>query len=203
MNERLNYWNNMINTYDLDSLAKDLNSSWDPISKKYTQYHEIPANILNHLKDKISSVLDFGCGLGRNLEYLTTTFPYANVLGYDIPSMINKYKQLSMPYEVTDDWSYIEGLKLDLIYSCTVLQHLDTSEMINFLNYASTSAKYLYLHTRCYNDVGRDWHNATGGTNIASLFHPTKFEILECSIDINKIKSLEDETHYDILYKIK
>lgn len=202
MNDRLNYWNNMINTYDLDTLAKDLNASWDPISKKYTKHHEIPINILNHLKDKVSSVLDFGCGLGRNLQYLTTTFPYANVLGYDIPSMINKYKQLSMPYEVTDDWSYIEGLKPDLIYSCTVLQHLDLTELVKFLNFAAMNAKYVYLHTRCYNDVARDWRNARGGINVASLFQH-KFEIVECSIDINKITSLQDETHYDILYRTK
>lgn len=202
---RLEYWKNFIKTSDLDVLAKDLNFYWDPIKKKYSSYHEIEPNIIDVLKKEtdISSlkVLDYGCGLGRNLDYLKSNFK--SILGYDLQEMIEKGKVLDLSTPVTFDWDQVQSFSPDLVFDCTVFQHLDASLLVEKLIDISKTASYLYSHTRVYNDTTRDFANKTKGVNLFCLIYSLGvFKPIISTIDFNDAINKQDETHYSILYKI-
>lgn len=202
-NPRLEYWNNMIESYDLDSLAADLNSSWDPNLKTYRDFHGIHLNILNCLPPlNTLNVLDFGCGLGRNLKWLNNNFK--STVGYDLPAMIRKINTLNIGIETTDRWNIDLLSKVDLVYECTVFQHLDVDLLISHLLDIAKGGRMLYSHTRTYNDTQRDFRNRQGGVNIAKLIDSLAiFDVVKCSTDIERMMQVNDETHYDILYKSK
>jgi SAM-dependent methyltransferase len=202
-NTRLEYWNNMIESYDLDSLAADLNSSWDPNLKSYRNFHGINADILPYLSPTANlRVLDFGCGLGRNLRWLNGNFKLA--IGYDLPAMIKKINTLNIGIETTDQWNKDLLSRVDIVYECTVFQHLDIELLVKHLTDIADKGLMLYSHTRTYNDTTRDFKNRQGGFNIAKLINILDiFDVVKCSTDIEKMMSIEDETHYDVLYKAK
>jgi trans-aconitate methyltransferase len=202
---RLQYWKHFIETSDIDVLAKDLNFYWDPIAKRYTSYHKIEDKLLNELKKQVDlkglKVLDYGCGLGRNLQYLKDTFN--SVLGYDLDEMIKKGRELDLPVETTSDWNRVKSFSADLIFDCTVFQHMDINILIEKLISLSTISSYLYSHTRVYNDTNRDFRNARKGINLFSLIYSLNvFKPIACTIDYNDALNKQDETHYSVIYKI-
>lgn len=74
-----------------------------------------------------ATAIDFGCGLGRNGGMLKSRF--ARVVGYDIPEMIAKYREVypdGGPYDAT--YSNMEELvvaeKVNMIYDSVVFQHI-------------------------------------------------------------------------------
>lgn len=74
-----------------------------------------------------ATAVDFGCGLGRNGTMLKERF--SRVVGYDIPEMIGKYREIHAdggPYDAT--YSSIEELvaaeTVDLVYDSVVFQHI-------------------------------------------------------------------------------
>lgn len=198
---RLDYWKNFIRSSDLDSLAADLNSSWDRISKKYNSFTPLQDSIISNINENLKdlTVLDFGCGLGRNIENLSNTF--GKVIGYDLPEMVERFKQLhGEAYTVFGNWNEILEHKIDIIFDCTVFQHLDIELLYHHLS--SSTAKYIYSHTRCYNDTGRDFRFGVGGVNLNNfIISNTRYKNFIVDKDItSNILNRMDETHYDILY---
>jgi hypothetical protein len=75
------------------------------------------------LPESIGSVLDFGCGLGRNFPYLTTVA--ARVVGFDLPEMIARVRDLAPGAVVlSSDWDAVRAMPFDLIFGSLVLQHV-------------------------------------------------------------------------------
>jgi trans-aconitate methyltransferase len=80
-----------------------------------------------NLTSERATAIDFGCGLGRNGSMLKSRF--ARVVGYDIPEMIGKYREVHAdggPYDAT--YSNIEELAaaetVSLVYDSVVFQHI-------------------------------------------------------------------------------
>ena len=102
----------------------------------------------------LSSVLDFGCGLGRNFPYLAGI---ANrVTGFDLPPMVARCRALPAVAGVTlaDDWDAIRRERFDLVFASLVLQHLDTASIRRHLADFSRMAPLTYLLTRADSDSG-------------------------------------------------
>jgi hypothetical protein len=92
----------------------------------------------------------------------------------------------------------------DLIYECTVFQHMPPQEVLFRLMQMKFITKYIYMTTRCYNDMFRDFKNETGGVNILKLVDSLNcFELIDISIEKEKALSLMDETHYSMLLRVK
>lgn len=200
------YWNEFPKQ-DLNKVAQDLNPSWDETLQKYTNYTEIKKTSLDILKSNttLTKVLDFGAGMGRNLSYLQSIAKY--VFAFDTEVMIsnlentsnNKYDFKTFNFEDLNKYA-----PFDLIYECTVFQHMPPQEVLYRLMQMKFLTKYIYMTTRCYNDMFRNFKNSTGGVNILKLIDSLNcFEIVDVSIDKENASLLMDETHYSMLLKVK
>lgn len=120
----------------------------------------------------LSSVLDFGCGLGRNFPFLVGIAH--RVTGFDLPPMIARCRKLPALAGVTlsDDWNAINEERFDLIFASLVLQHLDTVSIQRHLADFARMAPLTYLLTRADSD--------SGDQVLDILAHLDKFETSEC-----------------------
>jgi SAM-dependent methyltransferase len=104
------------------------------------------------LPGSIHSVLDFGCGLGRDFPYLTSIA--REVVGFDLPPMIERCRTLSpRPAALlTSDWEEASRRRYDLIAATLVLQHVETAACRAYLEDFARLAPVTYLLTRVRSD---------------------------------------------------
>lgn len=115
--------------------------------KPFTPYVptiRLPANI--------TSVLDFGCGLGRNFPYLRTIA--RSVSGFDLPPMIERCRALAAEPvdQLFDDWNDVRTRRFDLIFAALVLQHIEPSACRSYLADFARMAPAVYILTRSTSD---------------------------------------------------
>jgi SAM-dependent methyltransferase len=106
------------------------------------------------LPEPIDTVLDFGCGLGRNFPYLKTIA--RRVVGFDLPPMIARCRTLA-PVAVdtlVDDWNAMRTARVDLVFASLVLQHIETPQVARYLDDFARMAPVVYLLTRTNTDFG-------------------------------------------------
>jgi len=202
LNYQKDYWKNFAATSEENVLAKDLNNSWNAETGEYSSHTEIPKEYINYLSDKISfdKVLDFGVGFGRNQKYLKSIFK--EVHGFDLPEMISRYKNKADKQDVLlDDFNQINN-DYSLLYETTVFQYMPPQEALAYLMNLALRCKYYFSWTRSYNDFLRNFKMQMGGLNMHHLIRSTNFwQPIMWSDD--KMDSLNDETHYFVLYKSK
>ena len=106
------------------------------------------------LPARIDSVLDFGCGLGRNFPYLKTIA--SRVEAFDLPAMIDRCRALATERvnDLISDWNDGRTRRYDLVFASLVLQHIDTGECRRYLADFARMAPYVYLLTRTRTDFG-------------------------------------------------
>lgn len=111
-----------------------------------------------------SCILDFGCGVGRNMDYLLRhAAPGAEIVGYDFQNMT----KLAKEYLGSERWEHaiwmnpplenMDGFKFDLIIATIVLQHIPPdllTETMAFLSKHLTKSGKLFVHSRGYIDKG-------------------------------------------------
>ena len=120
---------------------------------------------------ELGSVLDFGCGLGRNLLPLTKVFRHVD--GYDLPAMIQRLKDDEVDVcdstrFLSSEWSVVKKRRYDLIVSEVVFQHIYEMVLIPYLHDIAAMSPYLWVLTRSWND---DHHkNNTKIINDTGLF---------------------------------
>jgi hypothetical protein len=102
----------------------------------------------------LESVIDFGCGLGRNFSYLKTIA--SRVEGYDLPPMIERCRVLAAEQvsDLTSDWADTRTRRYALVFASLVLQHIDTNECRRYLADFARMAPHVYLLTRTKTDFG-------------------------------------------------
>lgn len=101
----------------------------------------------------VESVLDFGCGLGRNFPYLKLIA--RRVEGFDLPPMIERCRDSGLPVmALSSDWAEVQERRYDLVFASLVLQHIETELSANFLADFAIMAPHVYLLTRARSDFG-------------------------------------------------
>lgn len=147
--------------------------------------------------DNMHSILDFGCGVGRNISYLIEKTKNAQIYGYDFENMI----QLAKEYLGQDKWNRVKWItppidnlrayKLDLIIASLTFQHIPESGLRVILAILRDSLKsdgILYVHSRGWMD---DAHK-----NVWKI-------LLDYFIPISENFNPEDgsETHQALIFK--
>lgn len=143
------------------------------------------------------SVLDFGCGLGRNFSILNSR--YKTVDAFDLPNMLKM-----MPIDVktsvnlvSDEWNIIREKKYNCIHACLVLQHIDEKYLREYLNDFVKMSEFLIIASRSYLD-----------DNYKNIFSILKeFYNVEVLSDVTEEKCLnakvEEHLHFNALLRRK
>jgi SAM-dependent methyltransferase len=109
-------------------------------------------DVMKHLKHK-GSILDFGCGAGRNLKYLINH--YNNVYGYDYPNMLKLVSRETKDAENLILLNSLDSVLLrtyDEILFSLVLQHIHPNELRAILSEITSHASRFIIHSRTWVD---------------------------------------------------
>ena len=161
------------------------------------------------LSESIESVLDFGCGLGRNFPYLKTIA--SRVEGFDLPQMIERCRTLGMEpvSRLSSDWSDVRTRRYDLIFASLVLQHIDTDECRRYLADFAAMAPHVYLLTRTRSDFGAVMlelvaeSGLRAATSCRIVDHDQATHQLRVIADrtFDEARESTDDLHYEVLLR--
>ena len=109
------------------------------------------------------TVLDFGCGVGRNIFDFSQKIPIWKFYGYDNPQMVIKANEYSRQrfnmqvcdysnLELTSDWEVLKTMKFDWIYATLVFQHIYEDDLNIYLQDIRQMTKKLIVSGRRFND---------------------------------------------------
>lgn len=128
---------------------------------------EVDPDVLEYLrqldKNTPMSILDFGCGVGRNAIPIAQEFPSWNIYAYDNDGMLEHMKNFSerkynTPIDqiknliIYDNWDVIKTQKFDYVYATLVFQHIPPQHLITYIEDIKNIAKNLIVCGRRYND---------------------------------------------------
>lgn len=152
--------------YSADQCA-DLNITGHKVNNVYVSSFLFP---LIGVKENELSVLDFGCGVGRNTFGMADYSEKWKVMGYDSEGMVSKtpavaeavykkpmgdFKNLSFE----SDWSKVCENKFDCILCCLVLQHIHPHFIEVYINDFKRISKNLIVQGRRLNDFEKSTWN--------------------------------------------
>lgn len=135
----------------------------------------------------VRSVLDFGCGVGRNFPYLKSIADH--VVGFDVEPMIARCRELATePVDLlSSNWGEISRQRFDLVFASLVLQHVDTDSVRAYLVDFAKMAPAIYLLTRLQSDFGA---NVLGLVADSGLFAVTECAEVEHDPITNELRQI-------------
>ncbi len=156
------HWLAVARDSEADDLRESILSGYKT-GKPFTPY--VPTL---QFPSQLSSVLDFGCGIGRNFPFLKSIA--SNVVGFDLPPMIERCRALATTpvAELTARWEEIIVRRFNLIFAALVLQHLEPETCGAYLRDFARVSPILYLLTRAGDDFGSSVLRTVAETG---LFH--------------------------------
>jgi SAM-dependent methyltransferase len=153
----LDDWLAVARADDLDDVRERILTGYKD-GKPFTPYvPTIP------LPAPLHRVLDFGCGLGRNVPYLRSIAE--EVVGFDLPPMIERGRALGVPALLTSEWQDVCSRSYDLIVASLVLQHVEPDACRRYLEDFARLAPATYVLTRVMSDFAGNVLAAIRGTD--------------------------------------
>lgn len=109
------------------------------------------------------SILDFGCGVGRNIFEFSQNSPNWRFYGYDNPNMLDKANEYSKikfnktiydysNLELISDWDRLKTMRFDCIYATIVFQHIHERDLNKYLEDIKRMTNKLIVSGRRFND---------------------------------------------------
>lgn len=194
-------WESIAATSDPDELRERIFTGYKT-GKPFTPYVPTIA-----LQTPVSSVLDFGCGVGRNFPYLKSIG--RQVVGYDLEPMIVRCRALATDSVdlVTSDWGELSRRRFDLVFASLVLQHIETDACRTYLADFAKMAPAIYLLTRLHSDFGV---NVLGLVAESGLYEVTDCAEVEHDLKTNELRQIRprsfaevsraaDNLHYEVV----
>jgi SAM-dependent methyltransferase len=147
----------------------------------------------------LGSILDFGCGIGRNFSTLTRRCK--RLVGYDLPAMMKacrKYCNRTGDITLTDKWEYIESNRFDVVVAAFVFQHIPYGEACQeLLKRLSKRCTRLYI-------ASRNWADDDRRSVFQDILDSGVWELSECTEDIGTLLTVGDEDiHFEAVFITK
>lgn len=154
------------------------------------------------------SILDFGCGVGRNIFQFSTERPNWNFIGYDNVNMIEKAKEFSKKrfnksveeysnVKLINDWQLIKSKRFDCIYATIVFQHIHETDLNLYLQDIKQMTSKLIVSGRRFNDdIVEGKFKNTWQILENNGYYPSNAR------DINYLTDGDSEEHITCLYDI-
>ena len=194
-------WESIAATSDADELRERIFTGYKT-GKPFTPYVPTIA-----LPTPVSSVLDFGCGVGRNFPYLKSIA--RQVVGFDLEPMIARCRSLATETVdlLTSDWEDVSRRRFDLVFASLVLQHIDTDACRAYLADFAKMAPAIYVLTRLQSDFGM---NVLGFVAESGPYEVTECAEVEHDLETNELRQIgprsfhevsqaTDNLHYEVL----
>ena len=111
-------------------------------------YEDVTSNLISR-----GSVLDFGCGAGRNLKYLVSR--YEKVYGYDYPNMlklVSRETRSNKNLILLDSLDNVLLRNYDEVLFSLVLQHIHPDEIRSILGEITLHSRRFIIHSRVWVD---------------------------------------------------
>jgi len=112
---KFNNWD-VVSKISIDKLASLIitDKSVDNINSDKLLYNYIPTDVN-------FTILDFGCGIGRNTLDIANKFPNVTIIGYDNSSMLSRVEEYSLRrynkkleeyknVQLISDWAFIKNI---------------------------------------------------------------------------------------------
>jgi len=127
-----------------------------PLEKQDDEAHEASKLLVSKVKELLGepkSILELGCGAGRNLLYMGNAFPDAKVHGIDInpAGILSNQMPLNVTIEQRDilnlDWDALG--KFDVIFTAGFLMHInhrDVRDLMRLIHHHSKFHVHFELH---------------------------------------------------------
>lgn len=103
-----------------------------------------------------ATVLDFGCGVGRNAVGMCDTYPKWHITGYDSDVMIERAKGYVIDWSrisMTSDWAKLKHRRFDFVLAWTVFQHIHPDEVDQYAKDLLTMTDNLLIWGRWWIDL--------------------------------------------------
>jgi len=141
------------------------------------------------------SVLDFGCGVGRNIFDFSHKFKNWKFYGYDNLNMLKKANEYSVGkfnknitdyhnIEMISSWDDLKSMKFDCIYATLVFQHIHEKDLNLYLQDIKQMTNKLIVSGRRFNDdiIDGEYKN-TWQILENNGYHPSNALDIKYSID--------------------
>lgn len=149
------------------SLKNPFGQHWNSLTKENVQeqiltgadeFGFVSMDLPNTFPQSTNTLLDFGCGVGRNASVIRRFFKLAHLVGYDLPNMIQLMSlETKLQYDkLTSEFEFIEAIKPRIIFASLCFQHIPTVLLTQYIERLSKWPNLLYIVTRRYNDGDHD-----------------------------------------------
>ena len=155
----------------------------------------------------LGSVLDFGCGLGRNFPYLRSVA--SRIVGYDLPAMIERCREVAPDAAdlLSSDWDEVAGMRFDLVFASLVLQHIPKATCLDAVANFARMAPATYLLARGQGDFG---FSALDLVARSGLFDAAECRVVDHDPETHQLRVLgtvpfdearaaDDPRHFEVL----
>lgn len=182
-------WESIAEASDADELRERIFTGYKS-GKPFTPYVPTIA-----LPAAVDSVLDFGCGVGRNFLYLKSIAK--EVVGFDVEPMIARCRELATETVdgLTFDWDDVSRRRFDLVFASLVLQHVETDACRAYLTDFASMAPATYILTRLQSDFGE---NVFGLVAESGLFEVTECAEVEHDPVQHRLKQIAPRSFADV-----
>lgn len=110
----------------------DKNLSIIPFHNDIEYYADYKVQILQKICPDVHSILEFGCGVGRNIRYLQKYFRSSSITGTDISDTCLQEARISYPDVAFLPPNEIYTHTYDLILIADVIHHIHPSERLGY-----------------------------------------------------------------------